>query len=186
MLLAAFFTRDLNSFVTPLWTTFTGISFALQGTASNFLTSCIFAFPEQPYDVGDHVMIDDKELIVKSVFLMYSVFHKVTDEVSVQLSHTSISSKWIANLSRSNQKSYSTVILIDTIITANEIANIEKELNKTISNDPYHFRYIKEIELQFIWTKDLKRELQVKIPYSNRVRHYMGCQRCIGSSPGPQ
>jgi hypothetical protein len=60
----AFFTKHLSDYLTPIWTTVTGLSFALAGTVTEFITACGFVFSKQPYDIGDRVVIEDKDLIV--------------------------------------------------------------------------------------------------------------------------
>ncbi|RII23625.1 hypothetical protein CUC08_Gglean012448 [Alternaria sp. MG1] len=98
---AAFFVKNLTSYLTPIWTTVTGLSFALSGTVTEFIAACQFVFSKQPYDVGDRVIIEEKELIVEKVCLLYTVFHRCSDCAVEQFAHKKICDSWITNLTRS-------------------------------------------------------------------------------------
>ncbi|KAH6852780.1 hypothetical protein B0T12DRAFT_415991 [Alternaria alternata] len=98
---AAFFVKNLTSYLTPIWTTVTGLSFALSGTVTEFIAACQFVFSKQPYDVGDRVIIEEKELIVEKVCLLYTVFHRCSDCAVEQIAHKKICDAWITNLTRS-------------------------------------------------------------------------------------
>ncbi|CAN9322409.1 unnamed protein product [Alternaria alternata] len=98
---AAFFVKNLTSYLTPIWTTVTGLSFALSGTVTEFIAACQFVFSKQPYDVGDRVIIEEKELIVEKVCLLYTVFHRCSDCAVEQIAHKKICDSWITNLTRS-------------------------------------------------------------------------------------
>jgi len=101
ILKAAFFVKNLTSYLTPIWTTVTGLSFALSGTVTEFIAACQFVFSKQPYDVGDRVIIEEKELIVEKVCLLYTVFHRCSDCAVEQIAHKKICDSWITNLTRS-------------------------------------------------------------------------------------
>ncbi|CAN9306281.1 unnamed protein product [Alternaria alternata] len=98
---AAFFVKNLTSYLTPIWTTVTGLSFALSGTVTESIAACQFVFSKQPYDVGDRVIIEEKELIVEKVCLLYTVFHRCSDCAVEQIAHKKICDSWITNLTRS-------------------------------------------------------------------------------------
>lgn len=85
---AAFFTEGFSDKVASLWSTFIGLSFAIGGTVTEFLSCCIFLFIKHPYDVGDRVEINDIQLIVEHVSLMYSVFRRVDTDAKTQIPHS--------------------------------------------------------------------------------------------------
>ena len=82
---ATFFSPQFASKTSQLWTSFTGLAFAIGGTVTEFLSCCIFLFVKHPYDVGDRVNIDKQELIVKHISLMYSVFQRVDNDGVLQI-----------------------------------------------------------------------------------------------------
>ncbi|KAI9855707.1 MAG: hypothetical protein M1813_009669 [Trichoglossum hirsutum] len=96
-----FYPDRFSTFWTLAWTTFTGISFALSGAATEFFSSCAFVFAKQPYGVGDHVTIDGKDLIVDEIHLTHTTFRGIADGVVDQISHTQLSTGWITNHYRS-------------------------------------------------------------------------------------
>jgi small-conductance mechanosensitive channel len=98
---AAFFSKTLASKTAQLWSVLTGLAFAIGGTVTEFLGCCIFLFVKHPYDVGDRVDIDKTELIAEHISLMYSVFRRVDNDKTVQISHAVANTLWIENVSRS-------------------------------------------------------------------------------------
>ncbi len=102
---AAFFVSDFGKYATPLWTTLTGLSFAISGTVTSFIAACSFVFGKQPFDVGDRVLISvngkEEDLIVHSIHLHFSVFCRLQDSTVIQVSHQALDGSWIKNLSRS-------------------------------------------------------------------------------------
>ena len=54
---AAFFVNNFNTYATAIFTAFTGLGFALSGTVTDFLGSCIFLFVKHPYYVGDRIEV---------------------------------------------------------------------------------------------------------------------------------
>lgn len=87
---ATFFSKAFAAKTTQLWTSFTGLAFAIGGTVTEFLSCCIFLFVKHPYDVGDRITIDHQELVVKHISLMYSVFQRVDNDGVVQIPRESL------------------------------------------------------------------------------------------------
>jgi hypothetical protein len=96
-----FFSNWFASHLTMAWSTFTGLAFAIGGTATEFFAACFFVFVKNPYDVGDDVVIDKKFLRVEGIYLMHSTFRN-QDENIVQIPHSELQKMWITNFSRSN------------------------------------------------------------------------------------
>ena len=105
LLQAAFFVPDFGTYATPLWTTLTGLSFAISGTVTSFIAACSFVFGKQPYDVGDRVLVSvngkEEDLIVDSIHLHFSIFRRLQDSTMLQVAHQALDNSWIKNLSRS-------------------------------------------------------------------------------------
>ncbi|KER00932.1 hypothetical protein AUEXF2481DRAFT_25208 [Aureobasidium subglaciale EXF-2481] len=98
---AALFSKTLATKTAQLWSVHTGLAFAIGGTVTEFLSCCIYLFVKHPYDVGDRVDIDKTELTVEHISLMYSVFRRVDNDKTVQISHIVANGHWIENVSRS-------------------------------------------------------------------------------------
>jgi hypothetical protein len=142
---AAFFTNHLASYLTPIWTTVTGLSFALGGTVTEFITACAFVFSKQPYDIGDRVVVDDKDLIVDEICLLYTIFHRASDGAIEQIAHKKICDSWITNLSRSRGLSVKESAIIpestDTI-SRSTLDSYRVALGDFIKQNPVRSRYL--------------------------------------------
>merc|ERR1712000_483526 len=68
----AFFQSSFVTVIAGAGTTLLSLSFIFAVTCQEFLGSCIFLFVKHPYDVGDRVVINDTQLIVERISLLYS------------------------------------------------------------------------------------------------------------------
>jgi hypothetical protein len=99
------FTSNLNDYLTPLWATFAGLSFAFSGTAQEYLAACTFVFSQQPYGVGDRVVLEGYgtlPLIVDEIHLGYTTFRNNDNGRASQIRHRQLCTKRVENLSRSD------------------------------------------------------------------------------------
>ena len=79
----AFFQSSFVTVIASAGTALLSLSFVFAVTCQEFLGSCIFLFVKHPYDVGDRVVINDVQLIVERISLLYSVFTRTdTQQVS--------------------------------------------------------------------------------------------------------
>ena len=132
---AAFFSPDFSSKITSLWTTFTGLAFAIGGTVTEFLGCCIFLFIKHPYDVGDCVSINDVQLVVEHISLMYSVFRRVDSDSTVQIPHNIANTLWIDNYSRSKAMKERLTLSVAATTSNNDILALRAELQKFVTAD---------------------------------------------------
>lgn len=149
--LAAFFTNRLSSYLTPIWTTVTGLSFALSGTVTEFITACSFVFSKHPYDIGDRVTIEDKDLIVHKICLQYTIFRRVSDGAVEQIAHKKICDSWIANMSRSKDLSVKeTAAIPDNSISICKatLDRYQVTLKQFIKEKAVRFRYLSADDIQ--------------------------------------
>ena len=135
----------MTSYLTPIWTTVTGLSFALSGTVTEFIAACQFVFSKQPYDVGDRVIIEEKELIVEKVCLLYTVFHRCSDRAVEQIAHKKICDSWITNLTRSKGlfiKEVASIAEKTDKFTSAQLEAHEKGLVAFINEETVRRRYL--------------------------------------------
>lgn len=79
----AFFQSSFVTIIAGAGTTLLSLSFIFAVTCQEFLGSCIFLFVKHPYDVGDRVVVNDVQLIVERISLLYTVFSRTeTEQVS--------------------------------------------------------------------------------------------------------
>jgi hypothetical protein len=153
--IAAFFTTHFSSYLTPIRTIVTGLSFAIGGTVTDFIIACGFVISKQPYDIGDRVVIQDKDLIVNEIYLLYTVFHRASDGAIDQIAYKIICDSWITNLSRSRG------------LSVNESATVPESAD-TISKptlDSYHavlesFIEVSPVRLRYLNVDDFHISLQ--------------------------
>ncbi|CAD0109405.1 unnamed protein product [Aureobasidium uvarum] len=129
---AAFFSKTLASKTAQLWSVLTGLAFAIGGTVTEFLGCCIFLFVKHPYDVGDRVDIDKTELIVEHISLMYSVFRRVDNDKTVQVSHAVANTLWIENVSRSKAMKERVTLGVSAATTSADISALRIELKEFV------------------------------------------------------
>lgn len=132
---AAFFSPDFSAKVTSLWTTFTGLAFAIGGTVTEFLGCCIFLFIKHPYDVGDRVDINDVQLVVEHISLMYSVFKRVDSDKTVQIPHNIANTLWIENVSRSKAMKERLKLSVAATTSNEDILALRGELQRFVTAD---------------------------------------------------
>ena len=93
-----FFVKNPLNYITPIWRSFTGLSFAFSGTVQELVSSCVFVFSQHPYDVNDWVQVDgaDKKpltLKVKDIRLMNTTFRYKSDSNMVIIPHNKLSKR---------------------------------------------------------------------------------------------
>ncbi|KAF7512368.1 hypothetical protein GJ744_001936 [Endocarpon pusillum] len=155
----AFFSPALASRTTTLWAGVAGASFAIAGTAQEFLGSCIFLFVKHPYDVGDRVEINSIGLIVEHISLMYTVFRQLDSEAITQIPNIVNNGAWIKNISRSTamKETYKFCISAKTKFPAIELLKAEmqsfvlenkRDYQAAIDVEVLSLGSLKELELQ--------------------------------------
>lgn len=161
---AAFFSKTLASKTTQLWSTFTGLSFAIGGTVTEFLSCCIFLFIKHAYDVGDRVDIDKNELIVEHISLMYTVFRRVDSDKTVQIPHTVANGLWIDNISRSRAMKERLTIAVSVETSSADILALRGELEKFVQASENKRDFQHEFDIELLSVGDMKQlELRVEI-----------------------
>ncbi|KAG9959722.1 hypothetical protein KCU61_g7181, partial [Aureobasidium melanogenum] len=164
LIYAAFFSQAIASRVTALWGGIAATSFAISGTVQEFLGACIFLFVKHPYDVGDHVVINNIDMAVEQISLMYSVFRQIDSGSIVQISNMVNNAAWIRNISRSKpmKESYDFAISAKTKFPA--IENLKTELQAFVLAPENRRDFQPAIDVELISVGNLKElKLRVKI-----------------------
>ncbi|EMC99605.1 hypothetical protein BAUCODRAFT_40873, partial [Baudoinia panamericana UAMH 10762] len=165
---ATFFSKTFSAKTAQLWTTFTGLAFAIGGTVTEFLACVIFLFVKHPYDVGDRVDISDVELVVQHISLMYSVFRRVDSDKVVQIPHNVANSLWIENISRSKQMKERVSICVSPATTIEDVLALKHELHKFVSAEENRRDFRPEMDIELRNLNDLtKLELRVEIQHKS-------------------
>jgi hypothetical protein len=176
---AAVFTGKLGWIVAPIWAAFTGVGFALQAPAAEFISCCGFVFSKHLYDVGDTIKLNDgkdgkdgPKLTVRRMYLTYTEFWQVDTGILVEIQHTELLKMNISNLTRSKCRSIPILpITIDANTTMNDerIKAIEKELQDFVMYGG-RCRYTKAVSLESLWMDNgQKKQLHIKIDFKEYV-----------------
>ncbi|TKA61879.1 hypothetical protein B0A49_09512 [Cryomyces minteri] len=157
MIYAAFFSSGFAKYLATIGTQIAAISFALAGTAQEFLGSCIFLFVKHPYDVGDRVDIDKTPMIVEHVSLLYTVFRRVDNNKTVQIPNIVSNNMWIENVSRSKA--------------------MKEQISMTINSSTSHDNkrdFMPTLELDILSVGDMKQlELRVEVTHKSNWSNEM-------------
>ncbi|KAH0238308.1 phytanoyl-CoA dioxygenase family protein, partial [Aureobasidium melanogenum] len=171
---AAFFSKTLASKTAQLWSVLTGLAFAIGGTVTEFLGCCIFLFVKHPYDVGDRVDIDKTELVVERISLMYSVFRRVDNDKTVQVSHAVANTLWIENVSRSKAMKERINLSVSAATTSADINALRVHLEEFVRAAENARDYQSDIEVEVVGVGnldhlDLMIEIKHKSNFSNEA-----------------
>ncbi|KAF2725043.1 hypothetical protein K431DRAFT_216794 [Polychaeton citri CBS 116435] len=172
LIYATFFSKAFGSKTTQLWTTFTGLAFAISGTVQEFLACCIFLFTKHPYDIGDRVDISGAnridtcsvEMIVERISLMYTQFRRVDSDKLVQIPNNVANTLWIENVSRSRAMKERLTFSVAATTSVEDIETLKDELEKYIISDEHRRDFRPGIEMELMSVGDLKQlDLRVEI-----------------------
>lgn len=146
-------------------TSLMSFSFAFAGTVQEFTGSCIFLFVKHPYDVGDRVEINNFDLIVEHISLLYTVFRRVDSQRKVQIPNIVNNGNWIENISRSQAMSEHFSLSISAGTTFDEIEGLTDELKEFILADENRRDY-KDLDVEVLNVGDMtKLELRINLGY---------------------
>lgn len=163
---AAFFSTGFARYLATIGTQIAAISFALAGTAQEFLGLCIFLFVKHPYDVGDRVDIDKTQLIVEHVSLLYTVFRRVDNNKTVQIPNIVSNTMWIENISRSKAMKEQISMTINSSTSFEDIEILRKELHAFLLAPENKRDFFPTVELEILSVGDMKSlELRVEVQY---------------------
>ncbi|KAH8797545.1 hypothetical protein F5882DRAFT_395965 [Hyaloscypha sp. PMI_1271] len=143
-----FFVKNPGHYLGPVWATFAGLSFSLQGPVKSFADACVFVFSQHPYDVGDWVIWGkekDLKLIVDEIHLLKTAFTCADSGKTVHIPHTEICTGYIENLSRTSTYYVESIVLH----SEDKVDRCHKEA----------IRKFQQEELRDLWRNDEKREI---------------------------
>lgn len=172
LIYATFFSAAFASRATQLWTTFTGLAFAIGGTVTEFLACIIFLFVKHPYDVGDRVDIKDVPLVVERISLMYSVFRRIDSDKTVQIPHNIANTLWIENVSRSKPMKEQYNFSICAATSNADILALRAQLEKFVQAPENKRDFQDEIDIELISLGDLK-QLDLRVEIKHKVSGVM-------------
>ncbi|PVH83590.1 hypothetical protein DL98DRAFT_615987 [Cadophora sp. DSE1049] len=162
LIFVAFLNR---SFVTTLATTGTALlslSFVFATTAQEVLGSCIFLFSKHPFDVGDRVDINNDQLTVTHISLLFTIFKRVSNHRTVQIPNNILNSLWVENVSRSEQMREQVSIFVSFSTSFDDIQTLQNEMRDFVQENSREFS--QGADIQLLGTAEMnKLELRLEI-----------------------
>lgn len=165
LIYAAFFSDYLATHYTQVWSAFTGCSFLFASTAGELFAACITVFIKHPYDVGDRIIVDGKDLVVTKISLLYTVFREIGSRQMVQIPNSVINGVWVKNVTRSKELRDQITINVSAGTSFDEIEQLRSLLLGFLAQNEREF--IQEIDLHLVSIEDLK-QLQLRIDYQHK------------------
>ncbi|KIX95976.1 uncharacterized protein Z520_08231 [Fonsecaea multimorphosa CBS 102226] len=164
LIYAAFFSNYLANHYTQIWSTFTGCSFLFSSTAGELFAACITVFIKHPYDVGDRINVNDVDMDVIKISLLYSVFREVQSKQQIQIPNSVINGVWIKNLTRSKELREQMTLNVSVGTSFEDIETLRGEMLKYVAEHKRDF--MPAVDIQLMSIADLsKLELRVEFQH---------------------
>jgi small-conductance mechanosensitive channel len=164
----AFLNKSFTTTLATAGTALLSLSFVFSVTAQEVLGSCIFLFVKHPYDVGDRVDINDIQLVVERISLLYSVFRKVKDHKTTQVPNILLNTTWIDNISRSNAMREQISLFISFDTTLEDIQLLKDEIQEFVTNKENSRDFQPEVDVEVLSMTNMdKLELRMEIRHKS-------------------
>lgn len=165
LIYAAFFSDYLANHYTQVWSAFTGCSFLFASTAGELFAACITVFIKHPYDVGDRINVDGKEMDVVKISLLYSIFREVASRQMVQIPNSTLNGLWIKNITRSKDLREQISVNVSAGTSFQDLEALRTELAAFVAEHKRDFA--PEIDLHLVSVTDLK-QLELRIEFQHK------------------
>lgn len=109
----------------------TGLGFLFHSTAKSCFESLLFVFIQHPFDVGDRVVIDDETFVIEDVEVFTTKMIR-WDGVMVYITNSSLCSKTIQNIRRSENQLESLALKIKGDASTESLWTFRQELQKEL------------------------------------------------------
>ncbi|EFR05122.1 Mechanosensitive ion channel [Nannizzia gypsea CBS 118893] len=128
LVFVAFLNKGFGTTLAAGATALLSLSFVFAATAQEVLGSCIFLFVKHPYDVGDRVHINDEELMVEHISLLFTVFRNIQHHKSIQVPNIVLNTQWIHNVTRSKAMREQLTLTCDFGTSFGDIQLLKREM----------------------------------------------------------
>ena len=147
------------------------MSFVFAVTAQEVLGSCIFLFVKHPYDVGDRVDINQIQLVVEHISLLYTIFRRVDNHKTVQIPNIVNNTMWIENISRSKAMRERLSIYINFDTSFEDIQALRKEIQSFVLAPENSRDFLPDIDIEVINIAEMNK-LQLQVEIRHKVGFY--------------
>ncbi|EXJ79106.1 hypothetical protein A1O3_08607 [Capronia epimyces CBS 606.96] len=167
LIYAAFFSNYLATHYTQVWSAFTGCSFLFASTAGELFASCITVFIKHPYDVGDRINVDGKEMHVVKISLLYSIFREVSSRQMVQIPNSILNGLWIKNLTRSRDLRDQITVHVAAGTSFADLDALRAQLAAFVVHPDHRRDFGPDVHLHLVQVQDLKL-LELRIDFQHK------------------
>lgn len=144
------------------------LSFIFATTCTEVLGSCIFLFVKHPYDVGDRVDVEGKQLVVTRIALLFTVFRNISDHRITQVPNIVLNTIWIENITRSNAMREQMTIAADFGTTFGDIQLLRSEMQNFVRDKDNCRDFQPDVDIEVVGISEMdKLELQIEIRHKS-------------------
>ena len=182
----AFLNSSFNTTLATAGATLLSVSFVFSSTAAEVLNSCIFLFVKHPFDVDDRVDINDEQLVVERISLLYTVFRNITTHKTTQAPNSVLNAVWIDNVTRSKSMREQLLIDISFDTTLEDVELLRREMQNFVLAKENCRDFESEINVEVTGVGTMaKMELKIEIKHKVGVSTSRVPNANLSSPTGP-
>lgn len=136
----------------------------------------MLAIVMHPYDIGDHCIIDNEQLVVQEIWLTKTVFLKENNE-KVNYLNSALITKSISNLNRSSELMDTFEVLVSGTTSPETIAALKLKIDESLGSQPENWHAQKSFDLKGIEDVTLKYNFQIAHAKNFKNYHEKNCRR---------
>ncbi|KAK2877795.1 hypothetical protein FQN49_001193 [Arthroderma sp. PD_2] len=164
----AFLNKGFGTTLAAGATALLSMSFVFATTCQEVLGSCIFLFVKHPYDVGDRVHINNNELLVEHISLLFSVFRDIQNHKTVQVPNIVLNTQWIENVTRSAAMREQLTLTCDFGTSFGDIQLLKREMQAFVRAKDNSRDFAPDVDVEVSGLGDMnKLELKVEIRHKS-------------------
>ncbi|KAL3706849.1 hypothetical protein TMatcc_007862 [Talaromyces marneffei ATCC 18224] len=168
LVFVSFVTTGAATVIAAGATSLLSLSFVFSVTAQEVLGSCVFLFVKHPFDVGDRVEINNQELFVEEISLLYTAFRTVAEQRVTQVANNVLNTSWIDNVTRSKAMRERISLFVDFGTTFADIQLLKMEMEKFVRDKDNSRDFQPDIEIEVISVGNMdKLELRIEIRHKS-------------------
>ncbi|KAK2759395.1 hypothetical protein FQN54_002873 [Arachnomyces sp. PD_36] len=168
LIFVAFLNKGFGTTLAAGATALLSLSFVFATTCTEILGSCIFLFVKHPYDVGDRVDIDGKQLVVTRIALLFTVFSNIADHRATQVPNIVLNTIWIENITRSKAMREQMTLVADFGTTFGDIQLLRAEMQKFVQDKDNCRDFQPDVDIEVIGISQMdKLELRIEIRHKS-------------------
>jgi hypothetical protein len=132
------------------------------------LGSCIFIFVKHPYDIGDRVDLNNDQLTVEHISLLFTVFKRVQNGKVVQIPNIVLNNLWVENVSRSKAMREQISIFCNFETSITDIEALKDEMTAFVVDSKNSRDFQPDIDIEVLGIAEMnKMELRIECKHKS-------------------